>query len=34
IELFEALVRLDEEGKINTSIVAFSFDTSEETPRV
>lgn len=34
IELFEALVRLNEEGKINTSIVAFSFDTSEETPRV
>lgn len=34
IELFEALVRLDQEGKINTSIVAFSFDTSEETPRI
>ncbi len=34
IELFDALVRLDEEGKINTSIVAFSFDTSEETPRI
>ena len=34
IELFEALVRLDEEGKINTSIVAFSFDTTEETPQV
>ncbi|NOI59680.1 MULTISPECIES: DUF1629 domain-containing protein [Vibrio] len=34
IELFDALVRLDAEGKINTSIVAFSFDTSEETPRI
>lgn len=34
IELLEALVRLDEEGNINTSIVAFSFDTTEETPRI
>ncbi|MCE9789707.1 hypothetical protein [Shewanella chilikensis] len=34
IELLEALIRLDEEGKINTSIVAFSFDTSEEAPRI
>nr|WP_269809247.1 DUF1629 domain-containing protein [Enterovibrio nigricans] len=34
MEIFEALVRLDALGKINTSIIAFSFDTSEETPRV
>ncbi|MGF1902789.1 imm11 family protein [Aliivibrio sifiae] len=34
LELFEALVHLDSEGKIKTSITAFSFDISEETPRV
>ncbi|MDA0118028.1 imm11 family protein [Vibrio sp. T11.5] len=34
IELFNALVRLGMEGKINTSIIAYSFDTSEETPRI